>query len=221
MFFKTFTKFTFVLYYIMQIIFRCSEEQKQEILSKQTSNKVELVFVQQINYIDFEKENVVFFDLLFDENNISLYPTTKNVFVHAVTVTCQYLPENYIRINAWNGFLKRNIVEVSTMKHTDYVTQIMQLLNWNFQFAPDEPGMISARIIAMIVNEGYFALENEVSTKEEIDIAMKLGTNYPYGPFEWSEKIGLKNIYHLLQKLNEQSARYKPSLLLQQTALHK
>ncbi len=221
MFFKTFTKFTFVLYYFMQIIICCSEEQKQEILTKQTSTKVELVFVQQLTDIDFEKNNAVFFDLLFDENNISLHATSKKIFVHAVTTTCQYLPENYIRINAWNGFLKRNIIEIATPLHTDYVSEIMQLLNWNFQFAPDEPGMISARTIAMIVNEAYFALENEVSTKQEIDIAMKLGTNYPYGPFEWSEKIGLLNIYHLLQKLYEQNTRYKPSLLLQETALQK
>ena len=66
----------------------------------------------------------------------------------------------------------------------------------------------------MIINEGYFALQNNVSTKEEIDIAMKLGTNYPYGPFEWSKKIGLKNIYALLQKLSITDKRYTPSSLL-------
>jgi 3-hydroxyacyl-CoA dehydrogenase len=44
----------------------------------------------------------------------------------------------------------------------------------------------------MIINEAYFALEDNVSTKAETDIAMKLGTNYPYGPFEWGQLIGLK-----------------------------
>jgi 3-hydroxybutyryl-CoA dehydrogenase len=60
----------------------------------------------------------------------------------------------------------------------------------------------------MIINEAYFALGDGVSTKEEIDIAMRLGTNYPYGPFELVQKIGLNNIHGLLKKLKEQSTRY-------------
>ena len=72
--------------------------------------------------------------------------------------------------------------------------KILSLLNRKPEWVPDVKGFISSRIVSMIINEAYFALEENVSTKEEIDIAMKLGTNYPYGPFEWSKKIGLKNI---------------------------
>ena len=71
----------------------------------------------------------------------------------------------------------------------------------------------------MIINEAYFALESNISTKEEIDIAMKLGTNYPFGPFEWSKKIGLKKIYLLLNELSKQDKRYEPSTLLTNEAL--
>ena len=73
---------------------------------------------------------------------------------------------------------------------------------------PDVPGMISTRVIAMIINEAYFGLGDGISSKKDIDIAMKLGTNYPYGPFEWGEKIGLKKIYALLKKLSEKDDRY-------------
>ena len=66
----------------------------------------------------------------------------------------------------------------------------------------------------MIINEAYFALEESISTKEEIDIAMKLGTNYPYGPFEWGKKIGLKNIRNLLYELTLEERRYQPAPLL-------
>ena len=66
----------------------------------------------------------------------------------------------------------------------------------------------------MIINEAFFALEEGVSSKEEIDVAMKLGTNYPYGPFEWQEKIGLQNIYQLLHNLSEKDKRYSVSPLL-------
>ena len=61
-------------------------------------------------------------------------------------------------------------------------------------FVKDEPGFVSARIVAMMINEAYFTWEAGTSTKEEIDIAMKLGTGYPYGPFEWGEKIGLRGL---------------------------
>ena len=74
----------------------------------------------------------------------------------------------------------------------------------------DEPGLISAKVISAIVNEAFFALKEKVSTKDEIDIAMKLATNYPFGPFEWAEKIGYQKIYDLLSKLSETDLKYKP-----------
>jgi 3-hydroxybutyryl-CoA dehydrogenase len=74
-------------------------------------------------------------------------------------------------------------------------------------------------VIASIINEAFFALQENVSTREDIDTAMKLGTNYPYGPFEWAERIGLMRIYGLLDALCRQHGRYLPAPLLKQTAL--
>jgi 3-hydroxybutyryl-CoA dehydrogenase len=85
---------------------------------------------------------------------------------------------------------------------------------------PDIAGMFTPRTISMIVNEGYFALQEEISSKKEIDIAMRLGTNYPYGPFEWSEKIGLKKIYNLLEQLAHTDKRYVPAPLLVKEVKH-
>lgn len=78
----------------------------------------------------------------------------------------------------------------------------------------DLSDQISLRIISMIVNEAYYALGDGISTKEEIDIAMKLGTNYPYGPFEWGQIIGLKKIYALLLNLGRTEERYEIAPLL-------
>jgi 3-hydroxybutyryl-CoA dehydrogenase len=91
--------------------------------------------------------------------------------------------------------------------------------NKTIEWVPDVPGFISARVISMIINEAYFALQDNVSSKEEIDIAMKLGTNYPYGPFEWSKKIGLGNIAGLLTILSTTKERYTPASLLKNEAL--
>lgn len=66
----------------------------------------------------------------------------------------------------------------------------------------------------MIINEAYFTLGENVSGKTEIDTAMKLGTNYPFGPFEWSEIIGKEKIYNLLTKLVTEDRRYDPAPFL-------
>jgi 3-hydroxybutyryl-CoA dehydrogenase len=94
----------------------------------------------------------------------------------------------------------------------------MAVFNKKIEWVPDIPGFVTARVISMIINEAYFALDENVSSKEEIDTAMKLGTNYPYGPFEWAKAIGLKNVYDLLKHLAELNNRYTPSALLQKEA---
>ena len=50
----------------------------------------------------------------------------------------------------------------------------------------------------------FLQLGENVSTRDEIDTAMKLGTNYPFGPFEWAEKIGLKNIGNCFRSFQKQ-----------------
>ncbi|MBX2931691.1 MAG: hypothetical protein KF781_07095 [Chitinophagaceae bacterium] len=201
----------------MRVIIRCTKQQEEEILAKETLLNVEMIFTEDKDKFCHTNGDV-FFDLITDESAIEIVKKDTPIFISSVLHTCKELPENCIRINGWNGFLQRNIIEIATNKHQEYVQNIMNVLGWKYQFVPDEIGMIAPRIIAMIVNEAYFALEDNVSTPEEIDTALKLGTNYPFGPFEWSNKIGLKNIYLLLQKLSLQDIRYTPSELLQSKA---
>src|SRR5215211_2791075 len=60
---------------------------------------------------------------------------------------------------------------------------------------------ISLRITSCIVNEAFLALSEGVATAEDIDRAMKLGANYPKGPFEWGEEIGARSIVETLDSL--------------------
>ncbi len=144
----------------------------------------------------------------------------KPVFINSPIVTLKEMsaPGNVCRINGWPTFLERTSWEL-VGNVTNEVEIIFKQLDKIFISVPDEPGMIAARVISMVINEGYFALEESVSTKAEIDTAMKLGTNYPYGPFEWANKIGVKNISDLLNKMAETDARYLPNSLLMKEAL--
>ena len=81
----------------------------------------------------------------------------------------------------------------------------------------DQVGMVTPRIICMIINEAYYAVEENVASRSDIDLAMKLGTNYPFGPFEWCDKIGIKNVHRLLKEVfaNTNDERYKICSLLE------
>jgi 3-hydroxybutyryl-CoA dehydrogenase len=194
----------------MRVAVKAHPHQKEEWLSKQTSENVEVIWVET-NIPEAD----VYFDLTYEEYDEAFSSiSNKPVFVNAIIKTSDDLPANASRINAWNGFLKKDVIEV--VLNDDKAKDVLESLGWRFNNVPDVPGMIAPRTISMIINEAYFALGDEVSTKEEIDIAMKLGTNYPFGPFEWGEKIGLLNIYRLLKKLSETDERYLPASTLEQ-----
>jgi 3-hydroxybutyryl-CoA dehydrogenase len=163
-----------------------------------------------------------YFDLCFEENDRPAFGNIVEapVFLNAVVRTTNDLPKNHVRINAWPGFLENEKIEIAANNDTALAAAIAVLdqLQWKYQRVPDVTGMIAPRVIAMIVNEAYFALGEEISTKSEIDTAMKLGTNYPFGPFEWSEKIGLKKIFALLQQLAAEDKRYTIAPLLEKEA---
>lgn len=202
----------------MKIVARGSETQKQEWIAK-NANIAAIEWLDDEEWIDANAD--VYFDLLFDELNMvkKFFKQNGVVFANAVITEKHFLPANYIRVNAWNGFLENEFLEIVALpENVVAVTEIMKQLKQKFNFVPDIAGMISPRIICMIINEAYFALGEEISTKEEIDTALKLGTNYPFGPFEWSEKIGLKNVYALLKKLNSEGLRYSIAPKLEEEA---
>ncbi len=144
----------------------------------------------------------------------------KPVLVSAVTLTCSQLPAGVIRINGWPHFFDGNLIEACTSDDSGRAGTIgvLGLLGKKPEWVPDVPGMISARIVASIINEAYFALSEGIATPEAIDTAMKLGTAYPFGPFAWAEKIGLKKVAALLNALAQTEPRYKPCALLAQKA---
>lgn len=210
----------------MKIIVLGTAEQHEEFRKKPSPEGTEVFFISDTDQLKTTPSAFVVFDLSFEpsaERIELLSSVNKPILINSVinTLKALGLPDNFIRINGWPGFLKREITEIAVGYEAQSATvqTIFQLLNWDYQLTPDTSGMLSARVIAMIVNEAYFALGENVSTKKEIDTAMKLGTNYPHGPFEWSEIIGLKNIYKLLTKLNNTSERYIIAPLLEKEAL--
>jgi 3-hydroxybutyryl-CoA dehydrogenase len=85
----------------------------------------------------------------------------------------------------------------------------------------DSPGFITQRIRAMIANLGAEMAQIGIAQPAEIDIAMRLGLNYPSGPLELAEELGLATVVDILQRLQAITGedRYRPSLWLRRRAL--
>lgn len=81
-------------------------------------------------------------------------------------------------------------------------------------------GFIYPRTAAMIINEAFFALEDGLAKKEDIDSAMLFGVNYPIGPFELAKKVGAQAVVTLLNDLflATGDARYRTCPLLKMQA---
>jgi 3-hydroxybutyryl-CoA dehydrogenase len=80
----------------------------------------------------------------------------------------------------------------------------------------DEPGLVFPRTLALLVNEAAYALTEGVATREDIDLAMRKGTNWPHGPLEWADEAGIDQIVAILSGLHLETGddRYRPAPLL-------
>jgi 3-hydroxybutyryl-CoA dehydrogenase len=80
----------------------------------------------------------------------------------------------------------------------------------------DSAGFISNRILCPMINEAIFALEEGISSREDIDTVMKLGMNHPMGPLELADFVGLDVLLDVLDVLYRefQDPKYRASPLL-------
>jgi len=115
-----------------------------------------------------------------------------------------YQGEKLFGINAIPGFLERSTLEISDpFGKKEDVTEVLNKL--------PRVGMVTPRIVFMIINEAYYTMQEGTAAAPDIDTAMKLGTAYPHGPFEWKEKCGIANVYRTLEAMYEDTKeeRYK------------
>ncbi len=78
------------------------------------------------------------------------------------------------------------------------------------------------RVLCMLINEAVDALYYNVATREDLDMAMTKGVNYPKGLLQWADEVGAEKVLNELQQLYSeyQEDRYRPSVLLKKMAKH-
>jgi 3-hydroxybutyryl-CoA dehydrogenase len=75
---------------------------------------------------------------------------------------------------------------------------------------------IVERIVAMLINEAADVIAMNVASKEDLEIAMTKGVNYPKGLLAWADEWGVKKAIDILDSLYEEyhEDRYRVSVLL-------
>jgi 3-hydroxybutyryl-CoA dehydrogenase len=214
----------------MKILARGEKIRTEELKLKLSSVECDLKIIDDT---DLSSANLNDYDLIFDldfdehEDQLNLYARlsipiivscVKTQLAKAVHEYGKKINCTLIGMNCLPTFINRELAEVSLFDSTSKpkLESIMQQLNWKYKLIEDRVGMVTPRIIFMIINEACYTVQEGTATLQDIDISMKFGTNYPFGPFEWANKIGVKHVYETLEAIytDTHDERYKICPLL-------
>lgn len=174
------------------------------------------------NFNNAEKEKNLKY---IDENCSAAIPVFTSSLCYSVSEQSQFskYPTRLIGIGLYDTFSKAKLLEIAPSKIAD--EKIVQnaesfLASAGFSSAkvPDRVGLVFPRILAMIINEAAQVQSEQIASTEDIDTAMKLGTNYPFGPLEWADKLGIDLVYNILLALQRDFGedRYRPHHVLKE-----
>lgn len=193
--------------------------------------QLEAEFYTEMPDVPADADVAFLFNPVYDPEEFSaICQAVRFVFVNTVLtplhVLATWFPVPTAQIAGFNGlptFFNRSLLEVSLLEPATRtpLERICEELGTNFRLVADRTGMVTARVVCMIINEAYYTLQEGTASRDDIDLSMRLGVNYPHGPFEWAQRIGLDHVYELLKAVYEDSRdeRYRMAPLLKEEAL--
>ena len=169
---------------------------------------------------DYTTKQELFKNLSAINTNGILATNTSSLSVQRLAQVVNH-PERFIGLHFMNPVQVMPLVEVIAGKLTD-ASVIDQTLDFCKSIGKtvvqcqDQPGFIVNRILLPMINQAIFALESELATAEDIDMAMKLGGGVPMGPLALADFIGLDTCLAILQTLYDEGKNltFPPSQLL-------
>ena len=149
---------------------------------------------------------------IFASNTSTMSPTELGSFTKR--------PNKVIAMHFFNPVHKMPLVEIIKGLETDDETakQIKftaEQMGKETVIVNEFPGFVTSRISALVGNEAFYMLQEGIGSPEDIDKAIKLGLNYPMGPFELADLVGLDTRLNNLQYLHKTlGEKYRPAPLL-------
>jgi 3-hydroxybutyryl-CoA dehydrogenase len=215
----------------MKILARGEKIRTAELQQKLAGADIVWTIIDNLSYAGV---NLTAYDMLFDlnfdehQNALHHYAALKNkvVVVSAAKKSLAQAAHEYgkkldcvlVGINALPSFINRSLAELSVLKESEYaqVEEAFAQLKWECKIVNDRVGMVTPRVVLMIINEACYTVQEGTANMKDIDTSMKLGTNYPFGPFEWGDRIGIKHVYETLDAVYQDTRdeRYKICPLL-------
>ncbi|MBF9253147.1 3-hydroxyacyl-CoA dehydrogenase [Pontibacter sp. 172403-2] len=202
-------------------------EFRQKFPENQGSHTYTFLQPQHITIEQLTSADIVFDFLLHEKPaRLSKYEPGQVVFCNAATVQLAALVKQaevaqhgiLFGFNGLPTLFNREVLEVSVLRSgdRDKLAEVCEALGTDYLLVDDRVGMVMPRMLCMIINEAFYTLQEQTASITDIDLGMKLGTNYPQGPFEWAEQIGITNVYKVLSAMYEDTRdeRYKICPLL-------
>ena len=180
-----------------------------------------------IDSSNFPKEKKIEYIKFIDENSDAPIPVLTSSLCVSVSELASHskYPKRLVGIGLYDSFSKAKLIEIAPSKITDAAIlknaeNFLNSAGVNCTIVPDKVGLVFPRVLSMIINEAVQVYHEKIASKEDIDTAMKLGTNYPLGPLEWADKLGTELVYNILKVLQNDTGevRYAPHPLLQEMA---
>lgn len=191
---------------------------------KSSAKKITAAFELTLFSGDQKKKNLSALDEALSEN----VPIVSCALTETILSQSHLMkhPSRFIGIGAFPTMIAHPLVELAPSLHTskeiaDTVKILLERAKKEIAMVQDGVGMVMPRILCQIINEALFTVQNDVATPNDIDEAMKYGTNYPHGPIAWGEMIGFGNVVAVLDALynSHHEERYRVAPVLRQMAI--
>ncbi len=142
----------------------------------------------------------------------ALFPPETVILVDAYATDLNALakrlrhPERVVGFGLLGSLARQSVIEVVDAEETsddalELAQELFEAVGKRVVLVGNSPGLFLGRTIGSIVNEAVCVVQEEIATPDDVDLAMRLGTNYPLGPIAWGREIGGDRVVRILQRL--------------------
>lgn len=188
-------------------------------MDKSLLKDVELVFESVDEILSLKKSIFKEIDDICSPNTIFASNSSTLSITEIAAATKR--PERFIGMNFTHPVVKRNLVQiVRGLKTSDetyeFAKNFVEKIGRKGVLVFESPGNVTTRLMMPLLNDAMNLLVEGVASAEDIDTAMKLGFDFPYGPLEMADRMGLDAVFRVTDSLFKEygDPKYRPASIL-------